>query len=120
MKWGQSLTPEQVAHIRATYLRLGTLEKTIRATGHAPNTVYKYTGDLSCRDRRSRYCPDREVCRVSPRTGKVLKVYPSAAIAAKMTGLSASNICHCLAGRTETAGGWIWERASDMGKEMKK
>lgn len=109
-KWGDGgnrLPAEEVERIREIYKQYKSIAKTADIVGLPNNTVNKYVRDMSRQDPRSRY-NNREVLKVEPETGKVIRKYKNANTAAVRNHIRADNICHCLKGRTKTAGGYVW------------
>jgi len=94
-------------HIRSVYAETRSIEETTKQTGRSRNTVHKCVQDLSALDKRSIYA-NRTVCKIDPETGEVLQRYKNLSIASKLTGIEKSNICHALARRTGSAGGYCW------------
>lgn len=112
-KWsdgGNRLPAEEVERIREVYKQCRSIYKTATFTGHARPVVNKYVRDMSRQDSRSRY-NNREVLKLEPETGKVIRRYKNANTAAVRNHIRADNICHCLKGRTKTAGGYVWSYA---------
>lgn len=53
-----------------------------------------------------------EVCQYSP-DGRLIATYKSTCEAARATGLSRGGISHCVNGRTNQSGGFIWRKLSE-------
>lgn len=111
-------TQSDIDYIRSTYLQCHSIEKTIELTGWSRCTVHKYVRDLSCKHPSSPYNPSpRRVLKIDKDTRKILSSYKNLAKAARLTKVSASNICHCLSGDTETAGGFRWSYEDEYKKK---
>ena len=104
---GLAFTEAQIKQIRATYINCRSVEKTAEIVGCSISTAHKYVRNLSSKDIHSIW-KKNPVFKISPETGQIVARYDTPALASKLTGLSQSNINHCLAGRTKTAGGFIW------------
>lgn len=51
---------------------------------------------------------------------EMINIFKTAKEAARVTGISESNIAHCISGKTKTAGGFVWKRIySALPKERK-
>lgn len=118
-KWGDGgnrLLAEEVKRVRKVYEQCRSIYKTATLTGHTRPTVNKYVRDMSRQDSRSRY-NNREVLKIEPETGKIIRKYKNANTAAVRNHIGADNICHCLKGRTLTAGSYVWAYADTYDPE---
>ena len=52
------------------------------------------------------------ICQIST-SGEVVAIFKSTCEAARVTGLSRGGISHCLNGRTQTSGGFVWKKLSE-------
>ena len=106
-------TIQDIEHIRSTYIREKSIHKTSKITGWAPNTVLKYIPDLSRQHPSSKYS-NRTVIQVDK--NNVVTKHKNLTEAAKNSGISISNIDHCLIGNTKSAGGYKWYYDDDFKK----
>jgi hypothetical protein len=56
------------------------------------------------------HCSARRVAQCDPKTGEIISVYDSMAMAQKATGINIRHISNCIHGRQKTASGYIWKR----------
>lgn len=102
------VTERDKEEILAVYSKTKSIYKTAEATGWSASTVNKYVKDISIWRPASRNFPGHVVQK--DKAGKMINVFDTVKEAAQVTGVSESNICHCIAGKTKLAGGFKWVR----------
>lgn len=107
------LTKEQQHHIQQVYDAVRSIHRTAKVTGHSPVTVRKYIR-INIENASHSIWQQNTILKIDPKTGHVMQEYTKPSVASQLTRLSASNINHCLAGRTSTAGGWVWIYKKDF------
>jgi len=101
------LQEDEIKKIRKAYKKIKSIAKTAEETGHAKATVGKYVKDMSKLSKNSIYFKN-PIMKINPKTNEKTE-YDTISEASKITKISASNICHCLMGRTKQAGKFIWK-----------
>lgn len=106
-KFMKRATQKDIQYIRIVYLKCKSIAKTTEITGWSRNTVHKYVSDLSCKHPSSKY-NHRKVLKIDIITREIISKYDDLSTAAEKTGVSMSNIDHCLKKDTRSAGGYCW------------
>lgn len=107
---GNRLTEEHKLNIRRLYLEYASIAKVSERTGWSKRVVNKVVKMESEKVPNSRDFPG-EVLQKDI-NGNIINRFSSARKAESVTGISQSTICHCICGKTETAGGFRWERVN--------
>ena len=63
---------------------------------------------------------NRKIIAQYNKEGKLIKIYPSGAEAARQTGNAQANISKCCLGKTKTCGGYIWKYIDDKYTQEEK
>lgn len=105
---GDRVTKQDKEKILAVYSQTKSIYKTSEITGWSASTVNKYVKDISIWRPASRNFPGHVIQKDI--NGKMVNVFRTAKEAAEVTGISESNICHCISGKTKLAGGFSWSR----------
>ena len=105
---GDRATKQDKEKILSVYSQTKSIEKTAQITGWSKVTVNKYVKDKSTWRPGSKAFPGHVVQK--DQAGKMINIFNTAKEAARVTGVSESNIAHCIAGKTKFAGGFQWSR----------
>jgi len=105
---GDRVTKQDKEKILEVYSQTKSIYKTSEITGWSKVTVNRYVKDKSTWRPGSKNFPGHVVQK--DQAGKMINVFDTVKEAAQVTGVSESNICHCIAGKTKLAGGFKWVR----------
>lgn len=105
---GDRVTEEDRENILKTYAELKSIHRTSVVTGWSKVTVNKYVKKESEKVPNSRDFPGVIIQKNA--IGEVIAKYKNSREAEAVTGISNSNISHCIRGKTSMAGGYSWER----------